>query len=65
MADDKICPEHGTPMRTEPLTRFDAQQIGSLTLDVCDQCDDEAEAGLAMFLSRIAADDFGSGGTQA
>jgi hypothetical protein len=54
----KICPEHGTPIRTEPLTRFDGTQIGNLTLDVCDRCDTQTDDDLDAFLTRIANDDF-------
>lgn len=52
------CPEHGTPMRTEPLTRFDGKQIGSLTIDVCDRCDDETDENMEAFCRRIADGDF-------
>jgi len=52
-ARTKICGEHGTPMRTEPLTRFDGTQIGSLTVDICDRCDTEARDNFESFLDRV------------
>lgn len=51
------CEFHNVEKRTEPLTRFDGTQIGSLTLDVCDQCDEETDGHFAAFIARVVSGD--------
>ena len=52
-----MCDVHGMALRKEPLRRFDGTQIGNLTLDVCDRCDDEADDNFSALIDRVVAGD--------
>lgn len=58
------CEFHGTPKRTEPLTRFDGTQIGSLTLGVCDQCDAKVDANFKAFIDHVLTGELGDQETE-
>lgn len=40
-------------MRREPLTRFDGTQIGTLTIAICRQCEDESRDVISGFVDRF------------
>lgn len=54
------CEEHNIEKRTEPLTRFDGSQIGSLTVEVCDRCDGECDDLFDAFLDNVRSGNFGA-----
>jgi hypothetical protein len=47
------CEECGGPARSEPLG------VGSLTIKVCDRCEEQTDQDLASFLDRVRRGDFG------
>jgi hypothetical protein len=53
----RVCPVHETPIRVVPLLNGRGAQIGKLTLNVCDRCDQQAEADLNAMRRRIRGAD--------